>query len=931
MYARGAIFSLLGIFVGASCSPSLSIETDGGFDAPPLFDADADDRDVDLPSDGDMDVAATDGDADGDVDSEADLDVEADADGDGDHDWDGDVEEEPRECLPEVCFDGLDNDCNGSVDDGCSCEPGESAPCFRGDPRHRGLGACRDGEMLCTGTYEFGEWGACEGDVAAVPEVCDAAGVDEDCDGAPNDGCECVDGDPELECGTDVGTCEMGIQHCLEGHWTECAGAVGPEVEICDGLDNDCDGVIDDDLVRTCGSDVGACRPGTETCSEGEWGECLGDNPPADEVCDGLDNDCDGEIDEDVTRSCGSDTGRCVAGTETCAEGVFGDCVGAIDPVGETCNDVDDDCDGETDEALTRRCGTDIGSCVSGTETCVEGGWGACEGVIWPVPEACDGLLDENCDGTVDEGCDCTSGETRPCGIDTGLCERGSQICDDSGSWGRCEGAIEAVSELCNGEDDDCDGETDEGCECILGDTRSCGIDEGLCETGLETCDELGRWSDCVGEVEPEEELCNGEDDDCDGEADEDDVCPRFPPVVRCPEDEDALVGTPVELIGEGSDPDGGDVTFAWSIASRPVGSAATPEPDDASTTELTPDVEGVYNLRLCVVDDEHESRCCTVRVTAEPICEPPAGFGMSSCETSWDRRPIVEFPPLPAEIVYELFVEGDPLPFATIEREGQNYFRPDEELGSGAAPPAGEELVIFARACTVGDDACCTVSEATTVRLIEECAEPIVPTSANIVFSEYVINGDGECPGPDCEAGEAIEITNLSHCPVSLDGFHFGYCNPPCTTYRWMDFGPEDVIPPRGVYVAIRAPAGSSCEYPFFGPDEPGLFGLRISALAMEGTGLWSGWFNNGGGRDSVLRIATGEWSAIDEGDTLEIISPYSGAAPECSSIGFNAMDECGNVSALSTPSDTLTPNQLGRLWHPCDAVLDPFPVDCM
>ena len=139
-------------------------------------------------------------------------------------------------------------------------------------------------------------------------------------------------------------------------------------------------------------------------------------------------------------------------------------------------------------------------------------------------------------------------------------------------------------------------------------------------------------------------------------------------------------------------------------------------------------------------------------------------------------------------------------------------------------------------------------MSATTTVQLVEDCVTPVAPSSTNLIFSEYVTNGDGACAGPDCEAGEAIEITNLSHCPVSLDGYHFAYCNPSsCGTFRWMDFGPTDIVPPRGVYVAIRNQTSSMCSYPFFGPDDPGLYGLRISTLAMQGSGLTSGWFANG------------------------------------------------------------------------------------
>ncbi|HJO67274.1 MAG TPA: MopE-related protein, partial [Sphingomonas sanguinis] len=69
-------------------------------------------------------------------------------------------------------------------------------------------------------------------------------------------------------------------------------------VEVCDALDNDCDGTTDEGLVRVCGSDVGACSEGQATCLEGEWGACEGDVEPIPEVCDGEDNDCNGMTDE---------------------------------------------------------------------------------------------------------------------------------------------------------------------------------------------------------------------------------------------------------------------------------------------------------------------------------------------------------------------------------------------------------------------------------------------------------------------------------------------------------------------------------------------------------------------------------------------------------------------------------------------------------
>src|SRR6185436_10136257 len=65
----------------------------------------------------------------------------------------------------EVCGDGLDNNCDGEVDERCPCTPGQVQACFKGPPGRRGVGACQDGMQRCQGAGEFGTWGACEGGI----------------------------------------------------------------------------------------------------------------------------------------------------------------------------------------------------------------------------------------------------------------------------------------------------------------------------------------------------------------------------------------------------------------------------------------------------------------------------------------------------------------------------------------------------------------------------------------------------------------------------------------------------------------------------------------------------------------------------------------------------------------------------------------------
>ncbi len=127
----------------------------------------------------------------------------------------------------------------------------------------------------------------------AGTEICN--GEDDDCDGEVDEELA------PLTCG--LGPCAHSVDACENGVQQDCDPFEGAEVEACNGVDDDCDGEVDEGLGSlTCGS--GGCAVEIPACENGEPQQCSGQGQPQTETCDCQDNDCDGQIDEEGAQGC---------------------------------------------------------------------------------------------------------------------------------------------------------------------------------------------------------------------------------------------------------------------------------------------------------------------------------------------------------------------------------------------------------------------------------------------------------------------------------------------------------------------------------------------------------------------------------------------------------------------------------------------------
>jgi len=478
--------------------------------------------------------------------------------------------------------DGADNDCDGTID-----EDVESV--WYADADEDGYGGdttledCDPPDGYVANTDDCDDLD--EDAYPGAEEVCDEA--DNDCDTEIDEGV--TDTFYQDQDADGYGTADDTTEGCSQptgyatraGDCDDTDGAISPNAaELCDGVDNDCDSVADEDdaadaatwYADSDGDGYGstttsvACdEPSGYTDNDDDCDDSDGGtNPGAAEVCDEADNDCDGETDEDSatdaatwyadgdgdgygstvsTVSCEQPSGY--ADNDDDCDDASGD---AYPGASEVCDEADNDCDGSTDEDVTTTYyqdsdGDGQGDAASTTDACdAPSGYVSTaadcddtDAAISPnATEVCD-EVDNDCDGETDEddAADAATwyadGDGDGYGSTTAsvACEQPSGYADNNDDCDDSDGGTSPdAEEVCDEVDNDCDGETDEG----AADPTTWYLDAdgdgyGTPDDALTTCDEPTGYTDNDEDCDDDEptanpdaeEIADGIDNDCDG------------------------------------------------------------------------------------------------------------------------------------------------------------------------------------------------------------------------------------------------------------------------------------------------------------------------------------------------------------------------------------------------------------------------------
>ena len=315
------------------------------------------------------------------------------------------------------------------------------------------------------------------------------------------------------------GTC-YGTQTCDpdNGGWQACNANTATQ-EVCDGADNNCNMLIDEgtDGVACQNTNGNGTCSGTTLCT-GKGGIVCQAKTPMPEICNYADDDCDGMVDEgfpNLGTVCNTGTGACQRyGVEQCSTDHLSVVCSAQagSPTAEKCNGIDDDCDGSIDEdfpSLGQQCTSGMGQCARiGAEICATGGAGTtCSAVPGsPTTETCN-LLDDDCDGQVDEdfkdmGVYDKNNACGGCNIDC------TQIYNLPNANGTCNATGSPVCQMnCNAGAYNLNGQIPDGCEFILdpdgiyvstsdphsADDASCGLGPYGTQPGYHPCKTIAQ------------------------------------------------------------------------------------------------------------------------------------------------------------------------------------------------------------------------------------------------------------------------------------------------------------------------------------------------------------------------------------------------------------------------------------------------------